>query len=750
MDTEFDFDEYPDTIADDAKTYAPVAYTIRGEVLRIVFASEDRDFSIIRLRDDKDHEQTLVGNLGNILEGQQIEATGHWEFHKEHGRQFRVEQFKAVLPTTSDGIRKYLASGVLPGIGATYANRIVDHFGAQTLHILDTASERLKEVPGIGKKRIEEIRNAWHSAARERESSIFLQGLGLSATQCKKVIAKYGEGAAPEVVRRNPYRLADDITGIGFLSADNIARSMGIPQDAPLRLCAGVVYVMDELTGMGHICCPRPVLLERAKKLLGAPLEAIEEGLKTAVSENKLMQETVQEGGESIDLFFPRRLRLAEISLAHALHVLLSTPVRPCPVPYDRLGDNYLRLNQQQRQAVDFAFRYGFSIVTGGPGVGKTTVVNQIAAAARLLRLQVKLAAPTGRAAKRLSEATGRDAETIHRLLKWDVQEKAFTFDEKTPLSCDLLVVDEVSMLDTQLADSLFRAVAPGTRVVLVGDKDQLPSVGPGAVLHDLISCGRVPVTQLTEVYRQAGNSRIITNAHAVNRGAMPDLTPLPSNVRGDFYWIEQDDSVRAADIIARMVTDRIPTVYGFNPLTEVQVLSPMRKGECGTIALNNILQKTINPPAPNKATLTFGNRSFREGDKVMQTSNNYDKGVFNGEMGIITTIDDTAGEFYVQFDVGLIKYQFVEADQLVLAYAVTVHKSQGSEYPVVVMPVLSQHFVMLQKNLIYTGMTRAKKLLIMVGSRRALGIAVSNNTPSQRRTMLVQRLLALANPPAL
>ncbi len=730
---------FPDEVQEDTPAYTPLEHTIRGEVLRIVYANDDRSFSIVRFRDDQKRDQTLVGNLGNVLEGQQLEATGKWEFHPEHGRQFRVSAFKAVLPSSEDGIRKYLASGVIPGIGETYAKRIVDHFGASTLHILDTASERLREVPGIGAKRVREIREAWHAANAERESSIFLQGLGLSPIQCQKVIAKYGQAAAPEVVRRNPYRLAGDIAGIGFLSADTIARQMGIAPDDPLRLASGAVHAMEELSNLGHTCCPRLILVERTKKRLGGSREAVEHGIQTAVDENKLVREEVTEQGETFELLFLRRLYLAELALANAIRILHTAPAKPVQPPWARLGDDFARLNPQQRQAVEFAFQHTFSIVTGGPGVGKTTVVNQIAAAARLCHLKVSLAAPTGRAAKRLSEATGRDAETIHRLLKWDVQTKSFFYDQDHPLDCDLLVVDEVSMLDTQLACSLFQAVSPGTRVVLVGDQDQLPSVGPGAVLYDLIACGKIAVTRLSQVYRQAGDSRIITNAHAVNHGQMPDLTPPKS--LADFYWIDQDDPSRATDQIARLVTERIPKVFHYHPLTEVQVLSPMRKGDCGTLALNQLLQNALNPDAPDKPSVRFGSRAFREGDKVMQTSNNYDKGVFNGEMGIITQVDDASGEFYVQFDVGLVKYQIVEADQLVLAYAVTVHKSQGSEYPVVLMPVLTQHFVMLQRTLIYTGMPRAKKLLILIGSRQALSLAVANNTPARRRTRLAQRI---------
>ena len=725
----------------------PVLHTVRGEVLRIVFCNPDNQYSVIRLRSDELQDVTLVGILPGVLEGQVIEAQGQWENHRDHGRQLKVVTFQAVLPSTADGIRRYLASGVLPGIGEVYADKIVQRFGTDAIRVLDTCSDRLREIPGIGKKRIKEIREAWQKTNVQRETLIFLQGLGLTPGLCNRIITKYAAGAA-ETVRRNPYRLAAELDGIGFLSADRIAASLGIAPDSPLRLCAGMVHALDDFAQQGHTCCAQPALLEAAEKLLHATPEALAKGLEVAIAENKIVPEPVLTP-QPVVMLFPRRLRLAEIELASQLNALLRHRSPAWPLPHDRLGDLFFRLNAAQRQAVELAFSHPFSIVTGGPGVGKTTVVSQMVAAAAALKKKIVLAAPTGRAAKRLTEATGLEAATIHRLLKWDVTSKAFCHNRDNPLHADLLVVDEVSMLDTQLGASLFQAIEGGTHVVLVGDKDQLPSVGPGAVLHDLIACQRIPVTCLTEIYRQADGSRIITNAHAVNLGRMPDLRPVPADGQADFYWVELDDPARAADMIGRLVSDRIPNVFGFNPITDVQVLSPMRKGECGTVALNAKLQDMLNPEDLGRDAFAFGTRRFRTGDKVMQTSNNYDKGVFNGEMGQILLIDNDARKFTVQFDVGVVTYEQHDADQLLLAYAVTVHKSQGSEFAAVIIPVLTQHFVMLQRNLLYTGMTRAKRLLILVGSRRALGIAVRNNTPMLRQTRLTQRLTGTGPPGA-
>jgi exodeoxyribonuclease V alpha subunit len=711
-------------------------HTLRGEVLRVVFASDDGRYGVLRVLDDSGVEQTLVGPVAELLEGQDIEAEGHWETHKDHGRQFRVESFKAILPTSELGIRRYLGSGVIPGIGPTMADRIVEHFGTATLDVLDRSSKRLLEVPGIGTKRVGQIREAWAKHADQRETRIFLQGLGLGIAACNRVLQQFGAGAG-EVVRHNPYRLASEVHGIGFLTADRIADSLGIRATDPSRLTAGVLYVLDQLSDQGHVCVPEQRLIEEAATVLEVPEASVGEGLARALRDGAAVRDagTAEDGGVRV---YARHLYMAETELSQLLGVLLRRRGPVASVSIDEESPGIRRLNQEQVTAVRLALERGVSLITGGPGVGKTTVVGEIVREARRLGAKVYLTAPTGRAAKRLSESCGMGAKTIHRLLKWEPAKHCFVHGPDKPLHCNLLVVDEVSMLDVNLACHLFRAVDPRTHVVLVGDKDQLPSVGPGHFLHDLIRCGRVPVTYLTRIYRQGANSRIVTNAHAVNAGRLPDLRNIRDR-QADFFWIEQADPERVVRVITRMVCERIPQRFGLDPIRDVQVLVPMRRGACGTIAMNHALQEALNGSA--KMEFRVGERRFRVGDRVMQTANNYDKGVYNGEMGRITAIDYTKRSFGIEFDIGDVEYEWFEADQIQLAYAVTVHKSQGSEFPAVIMPLLNQHYVMLQRNLLYTGMTRAKRLLILVGTRKALSVAVGTDRPASRSTCLAERI---------
>ena len=735
---------WANTQENEKSSSASTETAIQGHVLRIIFTSQDGSYSVAKIRDNAGQEIILIGPLLGIAEGQDLTATGRWEKHKEYGMQLRITECHPILPTTEEGIIQYLSSGVLPGIGQVYAKRIVQYFGAKTLTILDQYSERLKEVPGVGKKRVSQIRDAWHKNTSNRENLIYLQGLGISIAYAWRIIQKYLPHSPADIIQNNPYRLITDIHGIGFLTADRIAAKMKIEKNHPKRLCAGIVYCLDELASRGNTCFPQGQLLLNAAKILHVTPDEIAEGLQIALSENKIIQKSFPNINYGLPYLYLRSLAIAEKDLAQTTYILLHSPPEPCSYSPQMQQNNDIQLNAGQQQAVHFALQHSCSIITGGPGVGKTTVVSCIVKIATALNLKVMLTAPTGRAAKRLAEATDMRASTIHRLLKWDPQKNEFAYNADKPLTCEVLVVDEASMLDTSLANHLFQAIHPGTRLILVGDKDQLPSVGPGCVLHDFIECELFPVTHLTEIYRQAQGSRIIMNAHAVNHGTMPNLQPPNGNQPTDFYWIEQDDPEIAADLICKMVAERIPKAFGFDPMNDVQILSPMRKGVCGVTALNQRLQEALNPlqnaHAENQS-FTFGSREFRVGDRVMQLSNNYDKKVFNGDMGRILRIDSSSDDFTVLFDSSEVTYAQNEADQLSLAYAVTVHKSQGCEFPVVLMPVLSQHYVMLQRNLIYTGMTRAKKLLIMVGSRRALGIAVRNNEPMQRISLLIPHL---------
>ena len=710
---------------------------VTGEVLRIVFASDDGQYTVLRLIDDRQREITLVGPITGVHEGQDIEARGRWEKHPEHGRQFRVSEFRAILPTSAKGIERYLASGLIHGVGPKLAERIVKHFGTETLDVLENYSSRLDEVEGVGKKKIAQIRAGWREHAERRDTFIFLQGLGLSPRRCATIFNEYGAGTA-EVVRRNPYRLAAAIHGIGFLTADRIAAELGISKDNPLRLAAGTIHMLEKLADDGHVCYPLDDLIKQTAALLEVEPAQAEFGLERAVQDGTVVVDPGRETGDAARVYH-RRYHIAETELAASLRRLLAYPASLGTDTLHFRGPQYEMLNDDQKRAVRQAFEYHVSIITGGPGVGKTTVVGQIVQTAHSSGRRVYLAAPTGRAAKRLAESSGRQAKTIHRMLKWDPQKRAFVHDRDKPLKCDMLIVDEVSMLDVNLANSLFDAVASSTHVVLVGDRDQLPSVGPGAVLHDLISCGRIPAINLTEIYRQGEGSRIVYNAHRLNHGEMPDLLPPARGNASDFYWIDEEDPERVVDIITRMVCRRIPQKFRFNPRTDIQVLAPMNNGMCGTIALNRTLQQALNPD--DKVQFRSGDRVFKPRDRVMQIVNNYDKGVFNGELGSITRIDFKQKKFEVMYDAGNVEYEWNEADQIKHAYAVTVHKSQGSEFPVVIMPVLTQHFVMLQRNLIYTGMTRARRLLICIGTRKALNIAIRNNKPLLRYTRLTERL---------
>lgn len=707
---------------------------ISGEIRRILFDSGDGRYAVLRLADGSGAEHVLCGPLCGLAPGQNIEAEGRWEKHAEFGNRFRAEKFRLRLPSTPEGIKRFLGSGAIPGIGGRTAEIIVDHFGDQTLTILDRFSKRLQEVPGIGPKKAEAIIQGWRESAARRESYIFLQGLGITPAYCARLFRQYGE-RAPDVVRANPYRLAEEVDGIGFLKADEIAGALGIARDSVDRMAAACVYTVNTLVGSGHVCCPEPELLRQTAELANQKPERASAGLEAALERGLLRR--------SDGMIYTPLLLRAETELPKLIAALATArrfagqSLRPLA------GGTPVVLNAGQLAAVEGVSRTPLSIITGGPGVGKTTVVGEIVRRARAAGVPLALAAPTGRAAKRLSESTGVTAKTLHRLLQFDPATGRFTHGTGSPLSCRLLIVDEVSMLDLLLAQALFRALRPGTSVVLVGDADQLPSVGAGTVLASFLASGWFSVTRLTQIFRQAENSRIIVNAHRVNRGQLPENLPLRPGELTDFYWIEQDDPERAVELIEKMVVERIPARFGLDPVRDVQILTPMNRGSCGTISLNARLQEQLN--GGDRPQFKLGERVFRTGDKIMQISNNYEKNVFNGDFGRLGRIYFKEKKFLVLFDDGrLVEYRFEEAEQLSLAYAVTVHKSQGSEFPAVVLPFLTQHYMMLQRNLLYTAMTRAKRLLVLIGSQRAVRMAVENARLEPRFSLLTERLVEL------
>jgi len=716
--------------------------SISGEIIRVVYVSEDETYSVIRIRTKLNKIVTVIGSFSGAFEGQGIIVKGKWETHKEHGQQFRTSKFTFTLPVTSKGIERYLSSGLIPGIGEKRAKLIVSHFKEKTLDILDNNSARLLDIPGFGKKSLNTIRKSWQEHSDKREIIVYFQGLGISLTYCQKIYKRFGADAL-NVVKNNPYKLAEEVSGIGFLKADNIAKNLGIGHNDIKRLHAGVSYSLTQLHKAGHICYPEQEFVNYTAELLEVEIDDALKGLTLACKNKTAVIDSFNDTNHSLGrLVYSYQLFLAEKELASIIPKLFNFPHHKGKrlEKIRRASNSNIEFNREQYDAINNVSSAPISIITGGPGVGKTTVISEIVNNSKAANLKISLAAPTGRAAKRLYESTDSIAMTIHRLLKWDPIKKSFVFNQSNKLNCDILVIDEVSMLDVQLAVNLFKAITPGTTVVLVGDADQLPSVGPGNILHDLINSKICPVTQLKQIYRQDSNSKIIPNAHAVNSGRMINLTtPKNSNILHDFYWIDQEASDKAAETIVKMVQERIPRRFNLNPFKDIQVLSPMTKGECGTKKLNELIQSAINSgPCPQ---FEAGTRVFKAGDKVMQISNNYDKKVFNGDIGFICHINIKEKQFSVKYDNLVVNYEFAESEQLKLAYAITIHKSQGSEFPAVIVPCLTSHFIMLQRNLLYTAITRAKKLLIIIGSKKALSIAINNFRLEPRYSAFLTRL---------
>jgi len=716
---------------------------LAGLVERVTFHSVESGFCVLRLK-ARGHRDlvTAIGHAATISAGEWVTASGEWINDRTHGLQFRARFLKTSAPSSLEGIEKYLGSGMVRGIGPVYAKRMVKHFGKEVFDIIEAAPERLREVAGIGPKRAEKITSAWADQKVIREIMVFLHQHGVGTARAVRIFKTYGTDAV-QVMSENPYRLARDIRGIGFRTADLIAEKLGIEKTAMIRVRAGISYALSEAMGNGHCGLPVADLTALAVKLLDVSADLVEAAMKLELADGTVINDSV--AGEPCT--FLSGLYHAEQVVADRIQRIAAGDVPWPEIDADRAlpwieSQTGISLAESQTDAIRLALRSKVLVITGGPGVGKTTIVNSILRILEAKSVELLLCAPTGRAAKRMTEATGREAKTIHRLLEFDPQAFGFKRDRENPLDCDLLVVDESSMVDVLLMQSLLNAVPDGAALLIVGDIDQLPSVGPGQVLADIIESEAIPVVRLTEVFRQAAESRIITSAHLINHGRIPDLTKPEAET--DFYFVPASDPEQAVARVVELVRARIPRRFGLNPIRDVQVLCPMNRGGVGARSLNIELQAALNPTAGSKIE-RFG-WTFAPGDKVMQIENDYDKDVYNGDIGYVGSVDVDEGELVADFDGRPVTYGFGELDTLVPAYAATIHKSQGSEYPAVVIPVLTQHYAMLQRNLLYTGVTRGKKLVVLVGQPKAVAMAVKNTSGRRRWSKLDEWLRGAAS----
>jgi exodeoxyribonuclease V alpha subunit len=713
--------------------------SLSGTVERVTFHSEESGFCVLRIKvRGKRDLVTVIGTAAAVSPGEFVDCEGWWVNDRTHGIQFKTNHLKVVPPTTLEGIEKYLGSGMVKGIGPHFAKKMVEGFGEQVFDVIEQEPDRLTSLEGIGPKRKQQVIEAWAEQKVVREIMVFLQSYGVGTARAVRIYKTYGEESVDQV-RENPYRLALDIHGIGFKTADTIAQRLGIPKDSLIRAQAGVRHVLQELSGAGHCAAEHQKLTETTSKLLEIPTSIIEQAIQQEVQEENLIAEPIAD----IPCLFLAPLYWAEAGVASNLKRLLDgKPVwgnidSAKAIPWVE-EKTKLILSDSQRQAVEKTINSKATVITGGPGVGKTTIVNSILRILRAKRVHVLLCAPTGRAAKRLSESTGMEAKTIHRLLEFDPKIFGFKRDRDNPLEVDLLVVDEASMVDVVLMNKLLRAVPDHAAVLFVGDIDQLPSVGPGIVLTDIIESEKIPTVRLTEIFRQAATSKIIVNAHNINQGKMPYKPDNPSDL-SDFYFIKVEKPEDIHEKLLHIVIDRIPKRFGYHPVEDIQVLTPMNRGGLGARSLNIELQQNLNGEAEPKIN-RFG-LTFAPGDKVMQTINNYEKEVFNGDIGRVSNIDLDMGLVYVNYDDRIVEYELGELDEVSLAFAATIHKSQGSEYPVVVIPLAMQHYTLLERNLLYTGVTRGKRLVVVIGQPKALAIAVKKVGSTRRLTNLAARL---------
>jgi exodeoxyribonuclease V alpha subunit len=713
---------------------------LEGVLDRITFANEENAWSVVKLLvAGRKAPVSAVGNLLGAQPGETLRLWGSWVQDRRYGEQFSVKSYVTIVPGTLVGIKKYLGSGLVPGIGKAMAERLVAHFGVDTLDVIDAEPDRLLEVDGIGPMRSEQIRKAWKTQRDIRQVMVFLQSHGVSVAHAARIYKLYGDRAIA-VVKANPYRLAVDVIGIGFKTADEIARSLGLLPTSPERAEAGVLHVLSTLAEQGHTGYPKTSLIEEASSLLGID----QVGIETAVSDLATGRAIVVEpwsAHEPGDAAYLEPLYAAESRVAASLEGLISSPVKPTAIDAGAAiawfeSKAAIVLADAQREAVRQALVSKVLVVTGGPGTGKTTLLKGIIQILDQKNKKIALTAPTGRAAKRMSETTGKEAKTVHRLLEYSPRRMAFLRNEANRLDADVVVLDEASMVDTMLADHLLRAIDPASQLILVGDVDQLPSVGPGNVLLDVIRSGAVPVVRLDHVFRQAGQSLIVENAHRINRGQMPRLAPQGSPA--DFFFIEKDEPAEILSTVKALIKERVPRRFSLDPIEDIQVLTPMHKGLLGASTLNAELQAMLNPVG---ASVVRGTRLFRTGDKVMQTRNNYDLDVYNGDIGRIAEMDASQRTVIVEYDGRAVRYEETDLDDLVCAYACSIHKSQGSEYPCVIIPLHTQHYVMLRRNLLYTAITRGRRLVVIVGTRRALSLAVNNGQTESRFTGLAGRL---------
>lgn len=722
--------------------------TLEGQLDRIVYFNDDSLYTVARLKVKGNPDLvTVVGQLGEVSPGEVLELSGVWETHPKYGQQFKASACSVSLPAKVHGIEKYLGSGLIRGIGPQMAKRLVKRFGDKTLEVIEHRPEKLMGIEGIGKKRLEMIRKAWEDQREIRDVMIFLQGHGVSAGYSAKIFKQYGQNAI-RVVRKNPYRLATDIFGIGFMIADGIAGKVGVPKDSLIRAEAGILHVLEKMSEDGHVYGAYDDVMKRSRDLLETGHGVLESAFDSLVSSKRIVVEDLgdqdDDAGKTEKAVYLKAFHAVERGLANRLKALLSVPVKSLKMDdkgIKRLLQKRLAilLSEGQWSALETTLSSKVSIVTGGPGTGKTTLVRAIIAVFEGAGKRILLAAPTGRAAKRLFEVTSREAKTIHRLLAYNHKSGGFQKNEENPLDADVVIVDEASMVDVFLMYHLVKAVPATAVLILVGDIHQLPPVGPGNVLRDMIDSRRVPAVYLTEIFRQARESLIIVNAHQINQGNVPAMPSSNRDTLKDYYFIEQDDPEKVLSTIRELCCVRIPDRFNFHPLSDIQVLSPMHKGIVGTANLNRVLQEALNKSSDMIERM---GRTFKRLDKVMQIRNNYTKDVFNGDIGTISEIDGKMQKLTVEYDGRPVDYDFAELDELVLAYAVSVHKSQGSEYRAVVLPVMTQHYVLLQRNLIYTGITRAKELVVLIGTKKAMAIAIRNDKPQRRLTRLAFRLL--------